>query len=453
MIPENEVIPLKKWFAAVLLAALVLTGCGPKQPEAHEAQLFAMDTLMSLRIWGDEALVTQTEDTLRSLEALLSATAEDSDIARLNRDGTAELQPQTADLLQQALDCAARTGGAFDPTVYPLVCLWGFPSGKYHVPTEAELTGALAHTGAQHLQLDGAAAALDTGCSVDLGGIAKGYAAEQCAHQLEETGAQAAMLSLGGNVQTVGSKPDGTAWQVGIADPDDPSSAIAVVRFTGSKALVTSGDYQRYFEQDGVRYHHILDPQTGRPVQNGLRSVTILADSGTRVFYGPVRHGAGAGNGILAYFVRFRGRFHHGGRHDLRHGRRGRLADGLHVYGAEAMKTRFWILLFLSIAVVCAGLSVWLLGGKAETTAEVYSDGALVQTIDLAVDGEYRIESGGGWNILTVSGGKIAVTSASCPTQDCVHHAAADHGAPIVCLPNRLVVQFSTPSELDALLA
>ena len=89
------------------------------------------------------------------------------------------------------------------------------------------------------------------------------------------------MLSLGGNVQTVGSKPDSTAWQVGIADPDDPSSAIAVVRFTGSKALVTSGDYQRYFEQDGVRYHHILDPQTGRPVQNGLRSVTILADSGT----------------------------------------------------------------------------------------------------------------------------------------------------------------------------
>lgn len=95
-------------------------GCGPKQPEAHEAQLFAMDTLMSLRIWGDEALVTQTEDTLRSLEALLSATAEDSDIARLNRDGTAELQPQTADLLQQALDCAARTGGALTRQSIPL---------------------------------------------------------------------------------------------------------------------------------------------------------------------------------------------------------------------------------------------------------------------------------------------------------------------------------------------
>ena len=279
MIPENEVIPLKKWFAAVLLAALVLTGCGPKQPEAHEAQLFAMDTLMSLRIWGDEVLVTQTEDTLRSLEALLSATAEDSDIARLNRDGTAELQPQTADLLQQALDCATRTGGAFDPTVYPLVCLWGFPSGKYHVPTEAELTGALAHTGPQHLQLDGAAAALDAGCSVDLGGIAKGYAAEQCAHQLEDAGAQAAMLSLGGNVQTVGSKPDGTAWTVAIENPDG-GAYLGTVQIT-DQCVVTSGGYQRYFEQDGVRYWHILDPETGKPARSGMKSVTIVSADDT----------------------------------------------------------------------------------------------------------------------------------------------------------------------------
>ena len=111
------------------------------------------------------------------------------------------------------------------------------------------------------------------------------------------------------------------------------------------------------------------------------------------------------------------------------------------------MKTKFWILLFLAIAVVCAGLSAWLLGGKAETTAEVYSDGKLVQTIDLAVDGEYRIESGGGWNTLTVSGGKIAVTSASCPTQDCMHHAAADHGAPIVCLPNHIRISIASDEE------
>ena len=271
---------MKKWFAAVLLAALVLTGCGPKQPEAHEAQLFAMDTLMSLRIWGDEVLVTQTEDTLRSLEALLSATAEDSDIARLNRDGTAELQPQTADLLQQALDCATRTGGAFDPTVYPLVCLWGFPSGKYHVPTEAELAGALAHTGPQHLQLDGAAAALDAGCSVDLGGIAKGYAAGRVRAILQEAGVTSAIVSLGGNVAAVGKKPDGSAWTVGLQDPDRPESYFGTVSIEAA-CVVTSGAYQRYFEENGVRYHHILDPYTGCPAESGVKSVSVIAQDDT----------------------------------------------------------------------------------------------------------------------------------------------------------------------------
>ena len=279
MIPENEVIPLKKWFAAVLLAALVLTGCGPKQPEAHEAQLFAMDTLMSLRIWGDEALVTQTEDTLRSLEALLSATAEDSDIARLNRDGTAELQPQTADLLQQALDCAARTGGAFDPTVYPLVCLWGFPSGKYHVPTEAELTGALAHTGAQHLQLDGAAAALDAGCSVDLGGIAKGYAGDAVRTVLAEFGVTSAVIDLGGDVGLLGAKPDGSDWRVAVKDPADPSKFLGVLT-AADTFVVTSGIYERGFEENGMRYHHIIDPKTGKPAESGLVSVTVVCGDG-----------------------------------------------------------------------------------------------------------------------------------------------------------------------------
>ena len=119
------------------------------------------------------------------------------------------------------------------------------------------------------------------------------------------------------------------------------------------------------------------------------------------------------------------------------------------------MKTKFWILLFLAIAVVCAGLSVWLLGGRAETTVEVYSDGKLVQTIDLAVDGEYRIESGGGWNVLTVSGGKIAVTSASCPTQDCVRTGRVTRpGQSIVCLPARVSVTLAGRAEdgVDAVL-
>lgn len=116
---------------------------------------------------------------------------------------------------------------------------------------------------------------------LDFGGIAKGYAAEKCAKLLEAAGIEAALLSLGGNLQTVGTKPDGSAWAVGIADPENPTQAIATLTFTGSLALVTSGGYQRYFEEDGVRYHHILDPKTGYPARSGLASVTILAESGT----------------------------------------------------------------------------------------------------------------------------------------------------------------------------
>lgn len=282
MIPENEVIPLKKWFAAVLLAALVLTGCGPKQPEAHEAQLFAMDTLMSLRIWGDEVLVTQTEDTLRSLEALLSATAEDSDIAppEPGRHGGAA----AADRRPPAAGAGLRHAHGAEPLTrqsIPLSASGASPPGNIMSRRRPSWPGRL-RTPARSICSWTARRPPSMRAAASTSAASPRDMRQSSARiSWRRPGRRAAMLSLGGNVQTVGSKPDGTAWQVGIADPNDPSSAIAVVRFTGSKALVTSGDYQRYFEQDGVRYHHILDPQTGRPVQNGLRSVTILADSGT----------------------------------------------------------------------------------------------------------------------------------------------------------------------------
>lgn len=274
---------MKRFFTvfltAVLLTALLLTGCTTSAPQ--EAEFFAMDTLMRVKLWGGEAATSDVSGEINRLEALLSATRETSVLSQLNETGSAELSGDTASLLAQALALSERTGGAFDPTVYPLVEAWGFPSKEYRVPDRTELDSLLSCVGTEHVHFDGSTVTLDAGTRLDLGGIAKGYAAQCCAELLKEKGVEAAILSLGGNVQTIGSKPDGSAWVVGIADPSDPSQAIAVLTFEGSMALVTSGAYQRYFEENGVIYHHILDPQTGLPAGSGLLSVTVLAEDGT----------------------------------------------------------------------------------------------------------------------------------------------------------------------------
>lgn len=237
-----------------------------------------MDTVFSLKVWGDEAALDAVSDELTRLDALLDATDAESAIGRLNAGEP--LDGEAAMLVRQAVAYSEATGGAFDPTVYPLMRLWGFTDETQRVPSDAEITAALANIGTNQVQLDETAVSLHPGAAIDLGGIAKGYAADRCVALLQQSDA-AALLSLGGNIQTYGAKPDGTPWTIGIADPQQPEQAVASVAVTGTKALVTSGGYQRYFEADGVTYHHIIDPKTGRPAESGLASVTILADSGT----------------------------------------------------------------------------------------------------------------------------------------------------------------------------
>ena len=270
---------MKRRICVILLAAalLFLAACGETAPVQKE--LFAMDTVLSLKVWGDEAALDAVSDELLRLDAMLDATDAASEIGRLNAGQS--ISGEAAALVAAAVEFSRKTDGAFDPTVYPLMRLWGFTDETQHVPEAADITAALAHIGTEQVQLDGGTASLSSGAAIDLGGIAKGYAAEQCVTVLEQSGATAALLSLGGNIQTYGTKPDGSAWMIGIADPQQPEQAVASVAVTGTKALVTSGGYQRYFEADGVRYHHILDPKTGCPAESGLASVTIIADSGT----------------------------------------------------------------------------------------------------------------------------------------------------------------------------
>ncbi len=270
---------MKRFLILLLVCLLLLSGCGAKQP--CQRDLFAMDTYMNIKIWGEEDLLSDVTERIFALEKSLSVTLDDSEIWRLNAEGSGTVSEDTMSLLQQAISYCEKTEGSFDITVYPFVKAWGFSTEEKHVPSENTLTSLLPCVGSEHIHVDGQTVTLDEGTELDFGAIAKGYAAQSCAEYLRKQGVEAALMSLGGNVQTVGTKPDGSPWVIGISDPSEPSVAIVELRFTGSMALVTSGSYQRYFEEDDTRYHHILDPKTGRPAQSGLASVTVLAQNGT----------------------------------------------------------------------------------------------------------------------------------------------------------------------------
>ncbi len=278
---------MKRILAAFLLL-LCLAGCTP-QPKSYTADFFAMDTFMSITAYGDDEqaaqdTAVQLEQRINALEPALSRTREDSDLYRLNHaDGAAcEVSEDTYAAIEAAVQFAEWTGGAFDPTMAPLTDLWGINTDNAHVPAQTEIDAALTHVGYQNIELLGNnQVRLLNGAQLDLGGIGKGFATDAAAAMLD--GTQGVLATLGGNIGAYGENPnrDSGNWVVGIADPDDNAAFIATVEVRGL-SVVTSGDYERYFEQDGKRYHHIFDPATGYPADSGLRSVTVIDESSTR---------------------------------------------------------------------------------------------------------------------------------------------------------------------------
>ena len=271
----------------VFLCLFLLSGCAAEGDAGASSTryLTAMDTVMSLTAYGqnrDGALEMSVAEIQR-LDDLLSIGNENSDISRLNREKNAVLSPDTWSLLSQALDLAQDTQGVFDPTVYPLVKLWGFYDKDYHVPTRQELSQALALVDYRKVSLsqDSYGASLGKGQQIDLGGIGKGFASQRVTELLRDAGVTSAMVSLGGNIQCLGAKPDGSPWNIGIRDPFG-EELYATVRVT-DKAVITSGGYERYFEDPETHniYRHILDPRTGFPAEKGLSSVSIVTSDGT----------------------------------------------------------------------------------------------------------------------------------------------------------------------------
>ena len=266
---------------SVLLATIVLAGCGVSS-DASETEFFAMDTIMNIKAYGNgaEEAIILAEAEVNRLDSLLTVGDDTSEVMTVNHAGGGVLLDDTAAIVEEALTLYDMTDGCFDITVYPLVRAWGFYSGETRVPTNSEISALLALVGSDKLTYDGKTLTFQVSdMAIDLGGIAKGYASNKVAGILSEKGVDSAIISLGGNVHALGTKPDGSLWKVAIQDPEDLSSYIGIVEVR-DKAVVTSGGYQRFFEEDGVRYHHILDPKTGYPAENGLISVSVVCDDG-----------------------------------------------------------------------------------------------------------------------------------------------------------------------------
>lgn len=282
-ITENAITHFTAYLT-LLVIMLTLTACSVQQTQPTDdkttASFFAMDTYITVTAYGDKSdeAVTAAQDKITSLEKLWSVTDVGSEIYAANHNGSAELSDDTAELVRFALDMCRESDGALDISLYPVLTVWGFTTDEHHVPTDDELTALLENVGYDRITLDGNTLTVPDGMQIDLGAVGKGYAGDLAAQVLRDNGVTSALLDLGGNIQTIGAKPDGSPWKIGVRSPySDGSFATLAVK---DKAVITSGGYERYFEENGEVYWHILDPETGKPAHSGLLSITVIGDEG-----------------------------------------------------------------------------------------------------------------------------------------------------------------------------
>ena len=272
-----------KRLVCALLMLLLLPACSAKPVQQ---QFFAMDTVMSITAYGKgaENAVSAAVTRVNQLEGLLSRTRAGSDVAALHLAApeAAPVSEDTLQILTLARAWHTKTDGAFDVTIAPVTTAWGFGGGGEHqVPSPEKLQELLAMVDGSSLLLTNSTAALPKkGMEIDLGGIAKGYASAQAEQILRSHGIQSALLDLGRNITVIGTKPDGSNWRIAVQDPVNSNGTVGVLSLQDCSA-VTSGGYQRYFEQDGVVYHHIIDPRTGYPANSGLISATVVCSDST----------------------------------------------------------------------------------------------------------------------------------------------------------------------------
>ena len=287
---KNNII--KKLSAVLTASALLLTGCsGAKSSTQTDQDLtytdMLFDTVIKIQILdpADESILDGLKKLCEKYDIMFSTTNTDSELYKLNH---ANGQPftvssETANLIQEGIHYSELSGGAFDLTIEPVSALWDFKADKPTVPSSDAIAQAVSHVDYTKVDIqDNTVTLEDPEAGIDLGAIAKGYIADQVKTYLKKQGIKHAIINLGGNVDVIGTKPDGSKYNIGIQKPfDESGEAITSVQLK-DQTVVTSGIYERYFKKNGKLYHHILDPRTGYPCENNLYSVSIITDSSTK---------------------------------------------------------------------------------------------------------------------------------------------------------------------------
>lgn len=272
----------------ILSLSLFASACGDSETAAVTSEDFALDTIINQEVYGDNAqeAADAVSAEINSLDDLWSVESDDGDTVKLNSNagqGYVEVDPKTIYLLQEAKRISELSdGAAFDITVAPIVNAWGICTDDPQIPSAETIEDLLPLVNYQDVLIDAennTVALAKEGQMIDLGGIAKGYIGDLAIDTYKEYGITSAFINLGGNVVVLGNKPDGSTWKVGIQDPRGDTTDIIGYVEVSDEAVVTSGDYQRYFIENGKRYCHIIDPTTGYPIDNGLMSVTVIAAS------------------------------------------------------------------------------------------------------------------------------------------------------------------------------
>ena len=273
------------FFAGVSAAVLFLFLAGCSKPVQSRFG-FVLATICTVDLYdnGTHQVYRDVFARFSEIENRMSVFIEGSDVDRVNKAAgieAVEVHPDVFKVIERAVWFAELSGGAFDPTVEPLVALWGIGGENPGVPVQEEIDRVLPLINWRDIELDPKNKTVflkRPGMALDLGAIAKGYAADEAVAIIKKAGISRAMISIGGNVLTVGEKKDGSLWNTGIQNPLDTRGAyIGIVR-SKEKTVVTAGVYERFFEADGKRYHHIFSPSLGYPADNGLLSVSIIAD-------------------------------------------------------------------------------------------------------------------------------------------------------------------------------